>query len=155
MSSTLDFSSKKGDILIFISLNSLSSRRLTQNSKECCLFGLLSPPPPRSNKSCETRPYIVIRKGECDKYHKCDLAPLRFFSSPCKACYQYRRGVPFEMLNIYRNGCRLATFHLLSAVSWLPGCWLSTLPLISSPGLSSESLTWHLHLDVAQVTPIL
>lgn len=117
MSSTLDFSSKKCDILIFISLNSLSSRRLTQNLKECYLFGLLSPPPPRSNKSCETRPYIIIRKGECDKYHKCDLTPLRFFSSPFKACYQYRKGVPFEMLNIYRNGGRLATFHLLSAVS--------------------------------------
>lgn len=140
MSLTLDFSSKKGDIFISIDLNSLSSRQLTQNSKESYLFGLLTSPTPKSNRRYETSPYIIIRKGDCDKYHTCGLASLRFISWSCKACHQYRKGVPFEIVNIYRIGCRLATLHLLFNCLLIPDCWLSTLLLISSPGLSSESL---------------
>ena len=141
MSLTLGFTSKKGDILIFINLNSLSSRWLTHNPKECYLFGPLFSLPSGTNRNYEKSSYIIIRKGEYDQYHKCDLGHLRVFSSLCKACHQYRKGILFEMLNMYRNGDRLATFHLLSTVSWLLGCWGSTFPLIPSVGLSSESLT--------------
>lgn len=85
--------------------------------------------------------YIITRKGECDKYNKCGLNPLRFFFWPCKASHQDKEWVLCETLNIYGIGCRLTTFHSLSNISWLPTYWLSSLLLTSSPGLSSDSLT--------------